>query len=137
MTDNSENPYTGKVPLKIGDQDGILFFDWDAITIVKTTISDDELTNLAQISPDKLAILAAAGFQKHCPDITADIVKAACPPIMEVATAVDRALLIAYHGPENARTILEPLDKMNADMDAKVTKKPATKKKSAKKKTTS
>lgn len=106
-----ENKYTGEVPLKIGDHQGILVFDWAALAAVKSQITQAEMDNLAQLAPDKLAIMAACGFKKKSPEITLEIIMAASPAIMEVATAIDRALLFAYHGPEEARKILEPIDK--------------------------
>jgi hypothetical protein len=126
-----ENKYTGEVPLKIGDQDGILVFDWAALAAVKSQISQAEMDNLAQLAPDKLAIMAACGFKKKSPHLTLEVIMAASPPIMEVATAIDRALLFAYHGPEAARQILEPIDKAVDDFE-KSTAKESKKKSPAK-----
>ena len=106
-----ENKYTGEVPFKVGEKDGTLVYDYNALAVVKSQITQAELDNLAQLAPDKLAIMAAAGFQKKSPDITAEYIMDKSPPIMALATAIDRALLFAYHGPENARKILEPIDK--------------------------
>lgn len=111
-----ENKYTGEVPLKIGEHNGVLVYDWAAVSFVKTNLTPEELDNLAQVSPEKLALVAAAGFKKKSPEITVDVIMEASPSIMEVATAIDRALLFAFHGPENARQILEPIDKMNEDL---------------------
>ena len=126
-----ENKYTGEVPLKIGDQEGILVFDWAALAAVKSQITQAEMDNLAQLAPDKLAIMAACGFKKKSPAITLEVIMAASPPIMEVATAIDRALLFAYHGPEAARQILEPIDNAVNDF-AKSTAKESKKKSPAK-----
>lgn len=122
-----ENKYTGEVPFKVGEIDGVLVYDYNALAIVKSQISQEELDNLAQLAPDKLAIMAAAGFLKKTPAITADIIMEASPPLMALATAVDRALLFAYHGPEQARKILEPIDKEVAKIEA-AERKEATKK---------
>lgn len=127
-----ENKYTGEVPCKIGDKNGVLVFDYAALAIVRSQITQEELSNLAQLAPDKLAIMAAAGFKKKNPDITADYIMEQSPPIMELATAIDRALLSAYHGPERARQILEPIDKEVAKAEralkeADSKKKPVTK----------
>lgn len=123
-----ENKYTGEVPLKVGDKQGILVFDYAALALVRSQISQNEMDNLAQLSPDKLAIMAACGFKKKSPDITADFIMEQSPPIMTLATAIDRALLFAYHGPEEARKILEPIDEAVAEYQAKEAeskKKPA------------
>ncbi len=122
---NMENKYTGEIPLKIGDHAGVLVYDWAALAVVKSTLSPQEMENLAQLAPDKLAALAAAGFKKKNPEITVEVIMQASPAIMDVATAVDRALLFAYHGPENARKILEPLDAIADQMAEKPEKKRA------------
>lgn len=121
-----QNKYTGEVPLKIGDKEGILVFDWEALALARSNLSDKDFENIAQMAPDKLAILAAAGFRKHNPEMDVDFIMKSSPAIMIVANALDRALLFAYHGPETAKQILEPLDKA---VDA------ANKKKSQQKKT--
>lgn len=113
-----ENKYTGEVPLKIGDVQGTLVYDWEAISIMRSTLDDKDLENLVQVDPKKLAIVAAAGFKRHNPELTAEVIIKHSPPIMEVAEAIDRALLFGLHGPENARKILEPLDKMKDDLEA-------------------
>lgn len=114
-----ENKYTGEVPLKIGDKQGILVFDYAALGAVRSQISQAEMDNLAQMPPDKLAIMAACGFKKKSPDITLEYIMEQSPPIMALATAIDRALLFAYHGPEDARKILEPIDNAVAEYEAK------------------
>lgn len=128
-----ENKYTGEVPFTVGKYNGTLVYDYAALAIIRSQITQDELDNLAQLSPDKLAIMAAAGFQKLSPEITQEIIMSVSPPIMLMATAIDRALLFAYHGPEQARAILEPIDKAVEEAE-KAEKTAATKKKTKSKK---
>ena len=127
-----ENKYTGEVPFKVGEKQGTLVFDYNALAIVKSQITQEELDNLAQLAPDKLAIMAAAGFKKLSPDITAEYIMDNSPPIMLLATAIDRALLFAYHGPEAARQILEPIDREVEATERALKKKDSSKKKSQK-----
>lgn len=129
-----ENKYTGEVPFRVGNMDGILVFDYAALAVVKSSITQDELDNLAQLMPDKMALVAAAGFKKKSPNITAETIMEHSPPIMALATAIDRALLFAYHGPDQARKILEPIDNAVAEIEAK---EAADRAEAAKKKTTS
>lgn len=114
-----ENKYTGEVPLNIGDKKGVLVYDWNALALVRSNLTQQEMDNLAQLHPEKLALLTAAGFKKKNPEITAEVIMEISPPIMELANAVDRALLFAYHGPEAARQILEPMDKAIEEMTKK------------------
>lgn len=118
-----ENKYTGEVPLKVGDKDGILVYDWAALAVIKSNTTQAEIGNLAQMHPEKLALVMAAGFKKKNPDITVEYIMANSPPIMDAAQAVDRALLFAYHGPEEARKILEPLDKAIEQAEKELSKK--------------
>jgi len=120
-----ENKYTGEVPFTVGEMNGVLIFDYTAMAAVKSAISAAEMENLAQLSPDKLAIMAEAGFKKKSPEITAAHVMKASPPIMALANAIDRALLFAFHGPEGAREILEPLDKAAEQIEKAAKKKSA------------
>lgn len=118
-----ENKYTGEVPFKVGDKNGILVFDYAALAVIKSAIKPQEMDNLVQLSPEKLAIMAEAGFKKKSPDITASYIMEISPPVMQLAVAIDRALLFAYHGPENARKILEPLDNAAEEMEKNAKKK--------------
>lgn len=115
-----ENKYTGEIPLKIGNIQGTLVYDWAAISVIKTTCTDKELENLAQMDPAKIAICLAAGFKKHNQEITAEVIMESSPPILEATEAMDRALLFAFHGKEAAAEMLETLDKINEKAKEKV-----------------
>lgn len=120
-----DNKYTGEIDFTVGGVAGILVYDWAALGVVRSTITQEEWNNLAQLHPEKLAAVAAAGFKKKSPHITAAFIIENSPPIMEMANAVDRALLFAYHGPETARKILEPVDQLNKELEKATEKKTA------------
>lgn len=114
-----ENGYTGEVPLRISDDlEGILLFDWAALGAMNERFarSDEKGSakpiipaNLMDMNPMDLAVLAEIGFMAKSPHITRDAIIKASPTVLDVAQAVDKALLIAYHGPERARAIHEQM----------------------------
>lgn len=113
------NKYSARVPLVIGAITGILVFDWTAIATLKSAgYTDEQLQNLPSLPPGDLAAILAAGFQKENPELTADKILSASPPLMVALKALDTALLFAYHGPETAENILESMDEIQKNLDA-------------------
>lgn len=129
----AKNKYAGEIPLKIGSKQGTLVFDWRALGALHTNFSKDALEKIMERTPEELAQILAIGFQKLSPDITVDIIFDASPAIEEVAMAIDKALLYAYHGTEKAEQIIAYMDKARAAVDESTfgktpKKKPAQKK---------
>lgn len=118
------NKYTGEIPLKIGEKNGILVFDWRALAAIKSKFSHEQLGLLTEQSPAVLAEMLVMGFQKHSKDITFDDVMDASPAIAEMVAAIDTALLFAYQGPETARKVLEKAEEIQEILDEDSKKKP-------------
>ena len=124
-----ENKYTGEVPYSVGDKKGVMVIDYAALAAIKSKVTQADLENLVQMSPEKLAHMAACAFKKLSPEITYEYIMEQSPPIMQLAEAVDRAMLFSFHGPENARKILEPIDNAVDEFQETNTKKKPQKKK--------
>lgn len=112
------NKHKGCVPLKIGSVDGVLVYDWTALSTLKASYTDEQLQNLPKLPVDAIIGILLAGFQKHSPEITQAEIIEASPPLMEVYTAIDSALLYAYHGPETAEQILESIKEIQKNIEA-------------------
>lgn len=127
------NKYTGEVPLKIGAEQGTLVYNWGALGTVESEFTKEELQNMQNLHPDKIARLAEIGFSEHNPEITAKSFKTAkpSPALFEVAKACDQALLYAYHGDEQATAILKRIEE--AEQAVQGTQEPAPKKNPKKK----
>jgi hypothetical protein len=123
-----DNKYTGEVECQIGEQKGILLFDWAAMSVVQSVLTQQDLDNLVTVPADKLAECLAAGFKAKSPDITKEVIMEASPPIMYVCERFDRAMLYALHGPEDARKILEVADRLNEEAEAALKKNKPPKK---------
>ncbi len=114
-----ENKYTGEVPLTVGDKTGTLVYNWDALGAVEAKFDKDKLENLNLLKTSELAEIAEIGFSELSPEMTAETFKTAkpSPAKYDVAIAIDRALLYAYHGPEQATAILKRIEEAEAQFD--------------------
>ena len=112
------NAYTGRASIKISNKECALVYDWDALAEFETEFEDKGiLKRLTDASIGDLVKLALIGLKKHHPDMVADDIKQASPPIMLLAKAIDAAFLYAYWGPEEAEKILKNVDKLQSDLD--------------------
>lgn len=88
------NPHTGELTVPIHDEEYILRYDWDALAAIEA--AHGETPDL--FNPDAVASIAAIGFRKHHPELTAARIKALSPPLIPFAQAVQRAIQWAYYG---------------------------------------
>lgn len=113
------NKYTGEVPLKVGEKQGTLVYNWGAIGTVEAEFTKEQLENLPNLKPDQLARIAEIGFSEKSPEIKADDFNNAkpAPAVFVVAKAIDQALLYAYHGDDQATAILKRIEKAEKEIE--------------------
>lgn len=98
MTDSN---HTGETTVAIGGRDLVMVFDWRALSAVGTLLKgQDVFAALAGQDPDLLASIVAIGLRRHHPDMTADAVRDASPPLLPTIGATVKALNRAYWGAE-------------------------------------
>ncbi|QQP94056.1 hypothetical protein IGS68_35180 (plasmid) [Skermanella sp. TT6] len=85
-------------PIVLGDRTFLLDFDWPALS----QIYRDYGPTRDLFDPEVLGGIVLIGLKRHHPDVTADTLTAASPPIVQVVAAVDRALRYAYDGVDTA-----------------------------------
>jgi hypothetical protein len=90
------NKITGEVPVEIGGREYVLRFDWQALADVEQAHGGSP--NL--FAPDVVASVAAFGLRKRHPEMTAQRIKDASPPLIPFANTVQMALQWAYFGPD-------------------------------------
>lgn len=96
------NKYNGEVPVNIGGKAYTLVYDWNAVALIQSEYGKEAITAmLAQVQPDKMAKILLAGLNRHHPDITAEDIIKASPPILPTVEAIDTALQYAYFGPDD------------------------------------
>lgn len=89
-----ENPIAGVTPIMLGGHEYRLQYNWNAIAAISKKFGDH--TNL--FDPATLSEVVAIGLHKYHPNMTADDVANASPPIIEAIAAVNTALQYAYFG---------------------------------------
>ena len=94
------NMHTGDVEVLIGGARGTLRFDWEALAEVQTRVGKNVLGTTQELSVDQIAMILEIGFRRHNPEITAEVIKKASPPVMKMMDAIGRALAFAYLGAE-------------------------------------
>jgi hypothetical protein len=93
--------HTGETSLSLGDQQLTLVFDWRAMSAVRTLLKGGDIfAALAGQDPDMLAALVAIGARRHHPDVTAESVLDASPPLVQTQAAVVKAINRAFWGAE-------------------------------------
>lgn len=90
------NALTGERTVQMAGQPYVLRFDWSALAAIVEQFGEEP--NLFDI--DIVAGVAALGFQKRHPELTADRLKELAPPLVPFVQAVSEALQWAYFGPE-------------------------------------
>ena len=99
------NKYTGEVDLRLGEKTVTLQFDWTSWSRLETEVGIAEVDGIIRgRDPRALAHLIAIGLAKHHPEITAERVIAASPPLVPTIAALQQALNWAYWGPEGPPT---------------------------------
>lgn len=107
------NQYKGVHEAKIAGNTYQMCYDWNALATVKSEFTDADLENPLAMCPLRLARLAEIGLQKYHKDFTKEKLIELSPPVLEVATAIDRAILVGRIGPEGAQQILQVMDEAN------------------------
>lgn len=90
------NKITGECPVDINGRTYTLRFDWTALAAVESEHGSSP--NL--FSPAVVASVAAAGFKRTHPELTAERITELSPPLVPLANAVQHALTWAYFGAE-------------------------------------
>lgn len=95
------NTYRGAVRLRLGEQDCLLVYDWQALARLKTDLGDDVLSRIAGAGdPVLLSRILAIGLARHQPDLDdPPTIMRLSPPYMPCVEAVHRAVNAAYWGP--------------------------------------
>lgn len=119
----AKNTYTGEIPCKVGAVNGRMVFDYAALAAVNSSFKRDQLMDIMAMSITELVKIAAIGFQKLTPELDEDTIMKLSPPVTVLATAIDHALLHAYHGPEEAKQIIDEVKKINDVLKKSAAKK--------------
>jgi len=90
------NPITGEVEVQLNGETFTLRFDWNALAAIEE--AHGENPNL--FTPDVVASVAAIGFKRHHPEMTAERIMEISPPLMPFAQTVQKALQWSYFGLE-------------------------------------
>lgn len=94
------NSYTGDVELTLGDAVVKLRYDYAAIAAMQTNLGGVILQDIFKDpNPALVAKMLVAGLQKHHPEITVEQVMEISPPIVPTLQVIDKALTVAYYGP--------------------------------------
>lgn len=100
------NSYRGQVELDIAGRRRTLRYSWAAILALREEFGDgfdSALTDaMMQMDLPRISTAIAIGLREDWPDCTADDVMRASPPISPSLAAVQKALELAFHGPEGA-----------------------------------
>lgn len=95
-----DSPHTGEVAIEIDGRPHTLVFDWRALSAARALFGGRDLgLVLADGDPVATAGLLACGLARHHPEMTADRILDASPPLVPAAAAIGRALGYAYWGP--------------------------------------
>lgn len=92
--------YDGAVPVRLGEQDYTLRFDWAALAEVKQAHGDEP--DLLDLSV--LASVASLGFRARHPELTPERLAELSPPVWPLTRAIQQAYRWAYFGPEEPTT---------------------------------
>ncbi len=97
------NTHVGEATLTLDGKEYILVYDWDAIARLQSSLGKDFDQKIAQASIDvNLEVIAqtlSIALIKRNP-LTVEEIKALSPPILEVTSALGRALNLAFYGKE-------------------------------------
>lgn len=119
----TSNKHKATVPFKVGEKEGTLHFNMEALAEVSDKFSRKDLEQIGNMNPRDVAWIAEIGFKEFDPDIKADdILKAEGVAFFQLAQAVDNALLYAYHGPETAEMIKKEMEDFQKKVEADIKK---------------
>lgn len=119
------NKYAGEWPLTIGKNKFQLCFSWARVAELQSALGDDAPAQVVKAefkSIEDAAATLAIGMKEYHPEMTLEKIMEMSPPLVPVADAMKKAMLLALFGPT-----MEP--------EKDDTKKPPSK--DAKKKTSS
>jgi hypothetical protein len=96
------NPYRGEVAIEIAGRPRILRYGWAEIAALQAALGEDFSTRIAQAMAatdgNVLAQVLAIGLKHDWPEVTAEAIVEASPPIAATIEAINRALTLAFHG---------------------------------------
>jgi hypothetical protein len=99
-----QNNYRGQVPVRIGDADLTLQFDYDALALIRSNMGEDNahaiLSLTRGLDPKLFSQLVAIALHRNHPDWTAELVYAEFPPPHPTMQALIRAYNLFYFGPD-------------------------------------
>lgn len=116
------NPHAGEVALRLAGQDCLLVYDWQAIARLREHVGDVTQVLRLNVDPLRLAQVVAIGLARHHPELDANAVCIASPPLHPTMLAVERAMALAYWGVDGP-----PKPEAGADADANPPKAQAPK----------
>jgi hypothetical protein len=95
------NKHKGEVEFDLKGKKLTLVFDWDAIDQILETLGEDGLRDVVRKpTPKRVTLALLAGLKKHHPEVTAEEIRAANPPLMVTSLLIDRGIAYAYFGTE-------------------------------------
>jgi len=101
----TNNKYKGETHLVIDGKKHTIDFDWNALAILKQTVTDKELEQV--VSGENLELVAdvlAVGLKKHHPEMTAQMIMDLSPPFVTAVQALEQALTYSYFGASDPET---------------------------------
>ena len=115
-----ENKYTGEVTIALGPGIYKLVYDWRAFGALQSEFGENFAAELTSRDPEKLAKMLVIGLYKYHPTVTEEFIFDLSPPIIEVAQAIDKAILYAYWGPQEAQRIMDDAKKVEKALEKKM-----------------
>lgn len=90
------NALTGEVDIELSGKVYSLRFDWESLAAIEAAHGDNP--NLFDC--DTVASVAAIGFRRSYPELTAEKIKELSPPLIPFAQKIQQALRWSYFGEE-------------------------------------
>ena len=112
----ADSKHTGEVDFTVGAQKGTLLFDWEALAKLQELFGDEYSSYVLTNNVKALGQMLAIGFERKNPELTAEVIIAARPPVVAVRKALTKALEYAFWGSDGA-------PKADSDKDASDKKK--------------
>lgn len=105
------NPYTGEVQIEIAKKKRTIVFDFHALSALHSQFADEMRGGYIDVmkinDPVKLAGVLAIGLKEKHPDMTAEAIMEARPPLAFVKAQLDKALAYAYFGADIVQEVVK------------------------------
>lgn len=97
------NKYTGEVPLDIHGIKYKLVYDWQALAVLKSNFTDEQIDEIIQGKKvEGLDKVLECGLMKHHSDIDADEILRLSPALVPTLQSLSEAIAYSYFGYEDA-----------------------------------